>query len=321
MSPELSTIERIGLPPFPMGWYRIASCDDVGPGELITLQAFGQEIICWRAEDGGEARVFDAFCAHLGAHIGCGGFVAGGTLVCPFHHWRYDGSGCNVQIPYRDKPQRAARLTRWRTLERNGQILVWNGPHEPDWLPPAIPEADDAGFVRIESERTWTIRTHVQEIFENSVDVSHFQFVHGVTGFGAVELVEQGPMFRSTAAVTMETSRGIVEGAVESELWGLGLDVVRQVGVGDARSIFWIVPLDDERVTAGHTFFVRRAQDGDGPSKYGRGFMREFSRQLDQDIPIWEHKRYRKQPRLAMGEGAIVDFRRWAEQFYLGAAA
>lgn len=318
MSHELSTLERIGLPPFPDGWYRVASSHEVAPGELISLQAFGQDLICWRGEEDGEAHVFDAFCAHLGANIGHGGFVTGDTVVCPFHHWRYDGTGCNVLIPYRDKPQRAARLTRWTALERNGQILVWTGTDEPAWSPPELPEAVNPDFVRVDSEQTWTIRTHVQEVFENSVDVSHFQFVHGVTGFGAVELVEQGPMFRSTAAVTMETPRGPVEGAVESELWGLGIDIVRQVGIGDARSIFWVTPVDDERIVAGHTFFVRRAEDGDGPSRYGKGFMREFSRQLQQDIPIWEHKRYRKQPRLAMGEGAIVDFRRWTEQFYSG---
>lgn len=306
---------RIDLPPFPDGWYRVASSADVAPGAVIPLHFFGRDLIAFRGE-GGSAHVLDAYCAHLGAHIGRGGFVDGEDVVCPFHNWRYDGRGQNVAIPYRDKPHRAAKLTRWPMVEVNGHLFVWNstGGRTPDWEPPEIPEAGDPAFIRIEGEESWTINSHVQEIFENTVDIAHFRFVHGVSGFGAVELVEEGPMFRSIASVTMQTSRGEVDGAIESELWGLGMDLVRQRGIRDARTIFTITPIDEDTVHASYTFFVPR--DGDGPSRYGRAFMREFSHQINQDIPIWEHKIYRAHPRLAMGEGAIVDFRRWADQFY-----
>lgn len=312
------TVERIGLPPFPVGWYRVASSEDVGPGDLISMGWLGREMICWRRASDGEVTVLDAFCAHLGAHIGRGGFVSGDQVVCPFHHWRYDAAGRNVEVPYRDRPQRGARLSAWPTLERNGQILVWNGPTgvEPGWTPPVLPESTDPAFLRVESPQVWIIRTHVQEIYENTVDVSHFQFVHGVAGFGSVELLQDGPMFRATAAVTMHTPRGPVEGAVESELWGLGLDVVRQVGIGRARSVFSVTPIDGESVEARHTFFVERDPETDGPTRYGKGFMREFSRQIAQDIPIWESKLFRSTPKLATGEGPIIDYRRWAAQFY-----
>jgi hypothetical protein len=160
------------------------------------------------------------------------------------------------------------------------------------------------------------IKTHVQEVFENTVDAAHFQYVHGIPGFGAVELVEEGPMFRSVASVTMQTPRGEVEGAVESELWGLGVDVVRQRGLGDAFAIFTITPIEDGLVRAGYTFFIRGAGESGQPDRYGQGFMREFNRQIQQDIPIWEAKIYRPHPKLARGEGAFIDFRRWAQQFY-----
>ena len=316
--PDRPTRERVDLPPYPVGWYRVASSADVAPGELVAMTWFGTELLCWRGEEDGEAHVVDPFCAHLGANIGKGGFVSGNDIVCPFHHWRYDPEGRNVEVPYRDRPQRGARLQRWPATEVNGHIMVWNGPagQEPGWMPPQVPEAADPALVRIEPETSWTIRTHVQEICENTVDIAHLQYVHGVVGFGSVELVESGPMFRATGSVTMKTSRGPVEGAVESELWGLGIDVVRQVGIGSARSIFTITPIDGESVLAKHTFFVPREEGGDGPSRYGQGFMREFSRQIEQDIPIWESKRYREHPKLTTGEGAIIDFRRWATQFY-----
>jgi len=40
------------------------------------------------------------------------------------------------------------------------------------------------------------------------------------------------------------------------------------------------------------------------------------ARQLDQDIPIWEHKRFEPQPALAPSEKPITEFRKWAGQFY-----
>jgi phenylpropionate dioxygenase-like ring-hydroxylating dioxygenase large terminal subunit len=312
--------KRINLPPFPDSWYRVATSAEVDAGQILSLRYFGEELICWRGEDG-EAHVQGAYCAHLGANIGCGGFVKGDSVVCPFHHWRYDGDGRNVEIPYRDKPQRAARLASYPTFEANGLIYAWYSAEkaEPEWKPPVLDEALDDGYMRFESE-PWEIRTHVQEIFENTVDIAHFQFVHGVSGFGAVELVQEGPMFRSIASVTMKTPRGEVNGAVESELWGLGIDCVRQRGLGPGKTIFTATPVEEELVRANYTFFVEKNEETGEPSNYGKGLMREFSRQITQDIPIWEAKIYREHPRLAMGEGAIVDFRRWVEQFYEPAA-
>ena len=51
-------------------------------------------------------------------------------------------------------------------------------------------------------------------------------------------------------------------------------------------------------------------------STVGAAFMREVTRQLEQDIPIWENKIYREHPVLTRGESGIVAHRRWAEQFY-----
>ena len=44
--------------------------------------------------------------------------------------------------------------------------------------------------------------------------------------------------------------------------------------------------------------------------------MSEVSRQLEQDIPIWENKIYVHPPVLCDGDGPIGPFRAWATQFY-----
>ena len=53
----------------------------------------------WRDGDG-HHHLADAWCPHLGAHLGHGGRVKDGCLICPFHEWSYDTAGRNVDIPY-----------------------------------------------------------------------------------------------------------------------------------------------------------------------------------------------------------------------------
>ena len=42
----------------------------------------------------------------------------------------------------------------------------------------------------------------------------------------------------------------------------------------------------------------------------------EIARQVEQDIPIWEHKICRPTPILCDGDGPIAKYRRWFSQFY-----
>lgn len=311
-------MSRFPFPAYPTGWYQVAYSRDVEPGAAVPLHYFGRELVCYRGQTG-RVHVMDAHCPHLGAHIGYGGSAVGDDVVCPFHHWRFDADGHNVEIPYRDNVNRGARLRPWPARELAGMVFVWHGPagDEPAWELPAVPETSDDRFRwHVPDGARWRIRTHPQEVCENTVDIAHFQYVHGVTGFGECTVVEKGPMFRSIAEVTFTSPRGDTAGAVESELWGLGLDIVRHRGLGSSCTFFTVTPVDGEHVDARYTFLAPRDPESGEISRLGRGFIRDFMRQITQDIPIWEHKVYRERPSLAKGEGPIMEFRRWARRFY-----
>jgi phenylpropionate dioxygenase-like ring-hydroxylating dioxygenase large terminal subunit len=311
--------ERIPLPDYPCSWYQVAYADELKAGEIMPLHYFGRELICYRGAEDGTAHVLDAYCAHLGAHIGHGGFVDGDCVRCPFHHWKYAADGRNVDIPYRDRSNRAARLRSWPTREVNGMILVWYSEQdsEPGWEVPEVPEYGSGGFVwDVDPDGRYRIATHPQEVFENTVDIVHFQYVHGTSGFGALELVEDGPMLTANAAVTFRTRRGDVQGYVESQLWGLGIDVVHPRGIADLCAFLTVTPVDPGVVDARYTFLLPSEATGGGASRGGKALKGDFLRQITQDIPIWEHKIYREHPKLAIGENPIPDYRRWAVQFY-----
>lgn len=87
------------FPGYPRGWFVIGISNELAPGDVRPIKYFGREMVLYRSESG-KAVVHDAFCPHLGAHLGHGGRVVGESIVCPFHAWRFDESGKCVEVPY-----------------------------------------------------------------------------------------------------------------------------------------------------------------------------------------------------------------------------
>ncbi|MGD2008909.1 MAG: Rieske 2Fe-2S domain-containing protein, partial [Cellvibrionales bacterium] len=93
--------------PIPLGWFHIGFSNDLAPGELTTLERFGQQLVLWRSLSG-DYCLQDAFCPHLGAHFGHGGEVVEAGIRCPFHHWVFDTAGRVASIPYADRHSQEA---------------------------------------------------------------------------------------------------------------------------------------------------------------------------------------------------------------------
>ena len=63
----------------PTGWFQVGWSDEIGVGDVHKMKYFDQEMVAWRAESGG-ITVMNAYCEHLGAHLGHGGKVVGEVL-------------------------------------------------------------------------------------------------------------------------------------------------------------------------------------------------------------------------------------------------
>ena len=180
--------------PVPNGWFAVAQSDDLAAGQTKNVHYFGRDLVVWREEGSGLPHVVDAYCAHLGAHLGVGagspdshepgpGTVMGACLQCPFHGWRYDGSGVCVEIPYATSARipEKARVRAFPAVEKNGLIFAWHHAHDepPQWELPALDEFDDPEWVGpIYTDRF--IATALQELMENDQDTVHFVYVHGL---------------------------------------------------------------------------------------------------------------------------------------------
>src|SRR5262249_52915051 len=165
------------FPAFPTGWFRVADVRDVAVGSVRALHCLGQDLVLWRSADG-VARVFDAHCPHLGAHLGVGGRMVDGALQCPFHGWRFDAGGACVGAPGRRAP--TAGLRAWAVREWCGSIMVYHDPTgaSPAWDLPVVPEADAPEWTPLRGANRWVIRSHPQEFEENGMDLVHFPFLH-----------------------------------------------------------------------------------------------------------------------------------------------
>ena len=326
------------LPPFPEGWYFVASRESILRRTLIELTWLGEEIVVW-SDRNGRICVAGAFCPHLGSHMGptVGGVVRDGCLVCPFHGFEFDTSGDCVATPNAPAP-RAAKLKVYETREILGMIFAWwgIGGRPPQWdLPPEPPDGPEWSPMR---SYTFRFRGHPQETAENSVDLEHLGYTHG---YGDVEPVGtlsiDGAYLKSCFDFkSVRKIAGVIDILSDIEtvtnVHGLGYSFVeiheKTIGM-DAR--MWVLgtPVDGTLI---RLTLVTQAREIRKPRRFivGLGFLPmklrhrlmsrllllEEKRYVRQDVVIWERKRYRSPPRLCRADGPIGKFRLYCRQFY-----
>src|SRR5699024_5818895 len=123
-------------------WFCVGNPDEFPVGSARAIYYLERHLVAWRSDDGA-LHVQDAFCPHLGAHLGHGGKVKGDCIECPFHGWTFDGDGANTNIPYSERTNKKAHLRSFPVVERNGLSMIWYHPDEtvaPMWDVPEFPE-------------------------------------------------------------------------------------------------------------------------------------------------------------------------------------
>jgi len=307
---------RFPFPAYPNGWFRVAYSHELARGEVTPLAVFGRDLVLFR-DEAGTARVFDAHCPHLGAHLGHGGRVEGDGIRCPFHAWRWNGQGVCDDIPYAKRIPAGARIRAWPVLERNR--IVWIH-HDGDGRPPAfaipeLPQLSDPAWTPLEIRR-WTVRSRWLDMNENAVDRAHFQFVHGTKTMPDTEVEVDGHVLRCRSRMKQNTPRGVVEGSLDTTDYGPGLQTVHMTGIVETLMVNTSTPIDEETTDTSFAYTVNAAGDEATARGVGAAIIRDLEHQMSQDIPIWENKKYWERPLLCDGDGNFGAYRRWMRQFF-----
>ncbi|MFT3812872.1 MAG: aromatic ring-hydroxylating dioxygenase subunit alpha [Acidovorax sp.] len=161
-------------------WHPVALSHVVGSQpQAATL--LGEELVLWRDAEG-RARAWADQCPHRGARLSMGR-VQQGTLECPYHGWRFEGSGQCTQIPampgFEPGPRHCART--FAAQEAYG--MVWARLDEPEGgalpiheLPLFAAEAEPR--LRKTTSGPYVVQASAPRIIENFLDMAHFGYVH-----------------------------------------------------------------------------------------------------------------------------------------------
>ncbi|MCV7279900.1 Rieske (2Fe-2S) protein [Mycolicibacterium flavescens] len=314
----------------PTGWFQVAWSTEVKPGEIRRMTYFDREMIAWRTASG-EAVVMDAYCEHLGAHLGYGGHVEGEVIQCPFHGWQWNSEGRNVCIPYQDRPNRGRRIRTYPVTERNDSIYIWHdidgrAPYfeAPDVFSSFGDDSTAADYYPPMTLHREALEMHPQYVLENGVDFAHFKFVHKtpiVPVFTRHDFGEPWSYVDFTITFEGDENQSIddVQSGVEAINGGLGIAVTKSWGMIDNRTISAITPVDERTSDVRFMVYIGRTpgRDDERAAAKAEQFGAEVIRQFAQDVHIWAHQRYSDPPALATAEyEGFTALRKWATQFY-----
>lgn len=306
---------------YPRGWFVVGWQDDLGPGDVKPMKYFGQDLVAFRGEDGG-VRIFDAFCPHLGAHLGVGGTVVENSIRCPFHAWRFGEGGSCVEVPYAKRIPPKARVRAWTVREKNGLIFVWHDPKggEPDWEIPDIAECDDPEWT------PWThhimeIKTHPREIVENVADKAHFPRVHGTHVDTFENEFDGHRAIQRTSGIAYPRGGGKDEFTLTATYYGPAYQVTEMESLMPNKLVNAHTPIDEGRLHLRFGVMLKKMASEAKMAGFAEQYVNNLEVGFGEDVQIWENKQWRDRPMLCDGDGAIGKLRKWYAQFYETEAA
>jgi len=310
------------IPPFPNGWFRVAYTEDLNPGDVKPLRYFGRDFVLFRTE-AGDAKILDAFCPHLGAHLGHGGKVVGDCIECPFHAWKLKGDGSVGEIPYAKKIPAKAGTEGMHVREHSGLIMMWHHAEgaEPDWEVPEFQEYTNPKYMPYRGFG-YDIRTHIQDVVENSVDHRHLTHVHGLVEAEPEITDSENNPFKVRIEMKVQTigkKSAIMPGTIEIENYGVGISPARVTIGGMVKYLFLatVTPVELDTVDTKFAIALKRmAPNEETNEKILNRIVEDEAEQVARDLPIWNNKVFRDPPLLSENDSAIGPLRRWARKYY-----
>jgi 5,5'-dehydrodivanillate O-demethylase len=185
-------------------WHPVYRAEDLAPGTAVPIRHLSEEFTLYRGETS-RPHLVASRCAHRGTELSAG-WVEGDCIRCFYHGWKYDGSGQCVEQPVEDAAfAQKVRIGGYPTEEYLGLIFVYVGEGPPPALP-RYPELEGDGVLEVLTN-VWPCN-YFQAV-ENSVDQSHFAFVHRDSSFSTAGLgaVPQLSYTESEYGITTRTTR------------------------------------------------------------------------------------------------------------------
>lgn len=160
----------------PEGWFWLMPSIELRKGRARAAAFAGRDLALYRGNDG-KVRALDAYCPHMGAHLG-DGIVEGDSLRCLFHNWKFSESGKCTDIPCQKSVAGVPRLRHYQVADRHGLIWIWTGLGEAPEIP-VPPELENVETVAALGT-PFLKNCHPNVVMINAIDAHHFNTVHSL---------------------------------------------------------------------------------------------------------------------------------------------
>jgi phenylpropionate dioxygenase-like ring-hydroxylating dioxygenase large terminal subunit len=314
---EVAVTERRGFDfaPFPNSWLQVAWSHELPVGAVKSVRVAGRDLVLYRGIDGA-VRALDAYCAHLGAHLGVGGTVEGNEIRCPFHGWRFgDGGECTF-IPCAKRIPERARVASWTVRETSGLVMIWHHDRgeAPTFELPQVAELESGEWSapRYELRR---IATRWRELCENAVDRLHFHALHEYPEPPELDFETDAHRYRMRSHVRWHFFGRDRIVRLDIDAHGAGFTVTRGQTIAQFLVLGCTTPIDEETIEQRMTFAVHRSMPWPLRDLVARIVVDRAMLEFSRDVPIWENKICQPRPVLCEADGPIPRFRKWARQF------
>jgi phenylpropionate dioxygenase-like ring-hydroxylating dioxygenase large terminal subunit len=169
------------------GWYFVATASELQTSQVKGFQICGQEIVVYRDDDN-ELHALDAYCPHMGTHLGVGK-VQGKNLRCFFHHWQFNGQGECIKIPCQNQVPKKIKTMSYKVVEKYGAIWIFPA-EEAEFSLTSFQEIQD-DRVEFEFGKAYERRCHHHVTMINGIDPQHLKTVHSIDIEMDVQLAER----------------------------------------------------------------------------------------------------------------------------------
>ena len=105
-------------------------------------------------------------------------------------------------------------------------------------------------------------------------------------------------------------------GGIDTTDFGPGFQVVHLTGIVETLMLNTATPIDEEHTDVSFAYTVNTEGDEKKALGVGAAIIKDLEKQMSEDIPIWENKKYYEKPMLCDGDGQFGLYRRWMSQFF-----
>ncbi len=142
-----------------------------------AFRILDEQLVLFRDEQNVPHALVDR-CRHRGARLSQGRCIAG-KIECPYHGWRFAGSGECTEILSLTRDQRmpsGIQVPSYPCVELDGNIWIYmaRDGEQPGTPPPGIPKFERYRWVQGSIDHACSF----QDLLENVLDIAHPAFVH-----------------------------------------------------------------------------------------------------------------------------------------------